>query len=314
MDVSVCILTRNQPELLPRCVASCIREMHATGLAGEVILVDNASTDGAPQRVAARFPGVRVMRNEENRSFSAGNNQAIRASFGRAVLMLNDDAILNSGSLKLMLDALDSDPNVGMVGPKLLNPDGSLQRGYTNRRFPRLRSLACGLLRLNPFLERRAWTRDLFTHSYDPERSGESDHLAGACLLARREALDSVDLFDENYYFWMEDADLCYRLKEKGWKIKYLAEAQVTHYGSASLAKLLTSERRMISIRAAIYYYRRHASFAAYLLLKFIVGCVLLVYMPFDVVTAVRRRGSGLREWARAGKECFRDLRTALWG
>jgi GT2 family glycosyltransferase len=310
MDVSIVILTRNQPELLPRCLEACFSEIECAGLKGEVILIDNASADGTPQRMAARFPGLRVIRNEENLSFSAGNNQGIRASSGRAVLMLNDDAMLQPGSLGLMLRALDSDPSVGVAGPRLLNPDGSLQRGYTHRRFPRFRSLACGVLGVNPWLEKRSWTRDLLTHSFDPERGGASEHLAGACLLIRRSALDSAGLLDEGYWFWMEDVDLCYRLKRQGWKAVYVPGAQVTHYGSASLRKLLSSERRMLSIRALMYYYKQHKSFAAYVFLKLIVGCVLLVCAPLDVISAMRRRGSRPREWALAAKSSLRNLRA----
>jgi GT2 family glycosyltransferase len=310
MDVSIVILTRNQPELLPRCLEACFSEIERAGVAGEVILIDNASTDGTPQHMAIRFPGLRVIRNEENRSFSAGNNQGIRASRGRAILMLNDDAILQPGSVKLMLQALDSGSRVAAVGPKLLNPDGSLQRGYTHRRFPRFRSLACGLLGVNSRLEKRPWTRDLLTHSFDPNHGGPSEHLAGACLLVRRSAFDEVGLLDEAYWFWMEDVDFCYRLKQKGLQAVYVPGAEVIHCGSASLSKLLSSDRRMLSIRALMYYTRRHKSFAAYVLLKFIVGCVLLVCTPLDVVSAMRRRGSRPEEWARAAKSSWHNVRA----
>jgi N-acetylglucosaminyl-diphospho-decaprenol L-rhamnosyltransferase len=308
MDVSVVILTRNQPELLGRCLESCFCEIKRASIQGEVILIDNASIDLVSQRMAVQFPGLRVIRNEENRSFSAGNNQGIRASSARAVLLLNDDAILQQGSLVMMLQALDSDPAVGVVGPKLLNPDGSLQRGYTHRRFPRVRSLACGLLGLNRWLEKRPWTRDLLTHSLDAERGGSSQHLAGACLLLRRAALDSVDLLDEGYWYWLEDADLCYRLKLKGWRAVYMPGAHVTHYGSASLSKLLSSERRMLSVQALMYYYRRHRSVLAYASLKFVVGCVLLICTPLDVASAMRRRPSRPREWALTAGASFRNL------
>jgi GT2 family glycosyltransferase len=310
MDVSIIILTRNQPELLPRCLDACFGEIGRAGVQGEVILIDNASTDGTPQRMATQFPALRVIRNEENRSFSAGNNQGTRASSGRAVLMLNDDAVLQPGSLKLMVQALDSAPQVAAAGPKLLNPDGSLQRGYTHRRFPRFRSLACGLLGVNPWLEKRPWTRDLLTHSFDPERGGPSEHLAGACLLVRRSAFDEVGLLDEAYWFWMEDVDLCYRLKQKGLSVVYVPGAQVVHYGSASLSKLLSSDRRMLAIRALMYYVKRHKSFAAYVLLKLIVGCVLLVCTPLDVISAMRRTGSGPGEWARAARSSLHNVRT----
>ena len=312
--ISAVILTRSQPEILPACVASCARELKDGHFAGEIILVDNASTDGTPQRVARQFPEVRVIRNEENQSFSAGNNQGIRASCGGSVLILNDDAILGDGSLRLMFDTLSSNPAIGAVGPQLLNPDGSPQRGYSHRRFPRFRSLACGLLGLNSWLEKRSWTRNLLTHSFDPERSGESEHLAAACLLARRSALEAVGLFDESYFYWMEDVDLCYRLRQQGWKTVYVAEARVTHHGSASLTALLGAERRMISIRGLICYYKQHKSPLAHLLLKLIVGCVLTVYGLLDLLAAMRRRGPRFREIAQTVRASFRDLRAALWG
>jgi N-acetylglucosaminyl-diphospho-decaprenol L-rhamnosyltransferase len=314
MDLSFCILTRSQPELLPRCVASCAREIELAAVNGEILLVDNASTDGTPQRVANQFPGVRRIRNEQNLSFSAGYNQGIRASLGRAIVILNDDAIMNSGSLRVMLEKLYSDSVVGVVGPRLLNPDGSHQRGYTNRRFPRLRSLACGILGLTPRLERYPWARDLLTHTRDPERSGDTEHLAGACLVARREALESVGLFDEAYHFWMEDVDLCYRLKKRGWKIVYLAEALVTHYGSASLKQLLGSQRRMNAARGLIHYYRRHKNPLIYWILKFSVGVALLAQTPLFVWSAVEKQRLQPKEWMGAAKASLRDLRVMLWG
>jgi GT2 family glycosyltransferase len=298
MDISIIILTRSQRELLLRAVESCVREIHANGFAGEIILVDNASTDGSPQRVAAEFPEVVLIRNEVNRSFSAGNNQGIRASQGRLVLLLNDDAILEPGSLRLLVAALDSDRKIGAIGPKLLNPDGSTQHYYTNCRFPRLRSLMLGWLELTPLLEKRAWTRDLFTHYHDQERGGETDWVGGACLLARRSDLDAVGLLDESYCFGMEDIDLCYRLKQRGQKIFYLTEARVTHHGSASLKRLQSIERKIINLRALLLYEKKHAGLPQYVLFKVIIlSGLALFHIPAAVVSEMRSRGSRRRSW-----------------
>jgi GT2 family glycosyltransferase len=259
MDLSICILTYCQPELLPKCVESCFAEVVQAGITAEVIVVDNGSTDGAPNEIGHTFPQVRIIRSEQNLGFAAGNNEAIRNSHGSYVLILNDDATLQPGSLQRMVEKLKSDPGVGAVGPRLVNPDGSPQRGFTNRRFPRLRSLVCGLLGLNELLERKKWTRDLLTHSRDLDLSGETDHIAGACLLVRRDVLNTVGLFDEGFYYWFEDADLCYRIKKAGWKIVYLAEARVTHYGSASIKSVMrSSERRRIYLQSLKCFSKKH--------------------------------------------------------
>jgi GT2 family glycosyltransferase len=312
LDLSICILTRHQPELLPKCVASCVAEIERSGVSSEIIIIDNASWDGSPQQVASLYPIVRVIRNEENLGFSAANNRGIRKSQGRNLLILNDDAILEEGSLDLMLRALECEAHVGAVGPKLLNPDGSLQRNYTHRRFLRLRSLLCGFLGLNALLDRWAWTRDLLTHSLDPEVSGDTEHVAGACLLARREALDAVELFDEDFYYLAEDADLCYRLKQRGWRIIYLAEAQVTHYGSASLNQLPGLEKASMVFRSLARYFRKHSSPLQNWVVRVTLAALLVVRMPVFCIYRLLRFGMTRKEWRDSVGTSLQAVRSLL--
>jgi GT2 family glycosyltransferase len=124
MKLSICILTHSQPELLPMCVAACFAEIARAGITGEVTILDNASVDGSPERVAKLFPTVRIIRNDRNLGFSAANNMGIRRSQGQYVLILNDDAIFQEDSLWRMLRALESNSRIGAVGPKLINRDG----------------------------------------------------------------------------------------------------------------------------------------------------------------------------------------------
>jgi GT2 family glycosyltransferase len=276
MDLSVCILTHHQPDLLPRCVEHSLAEIERAGLRGEVTIIDNASFDGSPQATAARFRGVRVLRNEENLGFSAANNTAIRISTGRYVLILNDDAILEEDSLRLMVDKLESDPRIAAAGPKLLNPDGSVQRGFTNRSFPHVAGVLAQILLLEEPLERRIWTRKNFTMSRDPDAGGEAEHLAAACLLVRRDALISVGGFDETFRYWFEDTDLCYRLKEAGWRLVYVPQARVTHHGSASLNRLALSERTAIYFDSLKRYFRKHSSPWHYQLVRLAVASAIL--------------------------------------
>jgi N-acetylglucosaminyl-diphospho-decaprenol L-rhamnosyltransferase len=312
MDLSICILTRCQPELLPKCVASCVAEIARVGVSSEVIIIDNASWDGSPQRVASLYPIARLIRNEENLGFSTANNRAIRISQGRNVLVLNDDAMLKEGSLGLMLSALESGSRVGAVGPKLLNPDGSVQRNYTHRRFPRLRSLLCGFLGLDALFDKCAWTRDFFTHSLDPEVSSETDHVAGACLLARREALDAVRLFDESFHYLFEDADLCYRLKQAGWQIMYVAEAQVTHYGSASFNQLARVEKAAIVIRSLAHYFKKHSSPAQNWFVRLTLALFFFVRLPIFCIYRMVRFGVSRREWRDSVRISLQTVRSLL--
>jgi len=291
MDLSVIIPTRSQPELLPRAVESCVREFHATGLAGEIVLIDNASTDGAPQREAARVPEVRVIRNEANQSFSAASNQGVRFSRARLILLFNDDAVLSPGSLLPMVQAIDADPAIAAVGPRLVNPDGSAQWYNTNCRFPRLYSMLLGWLGLTLFLRRRAWTRDLLTNYRDEEQGGETDWIGGACLLARREDLEQVGLLDEGYYYGAEDIDLCYRFRRAGRKVVYLSDVRVTHFGSASLKKLQSIEFKMINIRALLRFKKKYATWPENLLWKLTISAGLIfIHLPLAIAQGIGRR------------------------
>jgi N-acetylglucosaminyl-diphospho-decaprenol L-rhamnosyltransferase len=290
MDMSICILTHSQPALLPPCLCACLAEIERSGLSSEILIIDNASSDAYPQKLLGLSPLIQIIRNEENLGFSAANNKAIRVSRGRYVLILNDDALLNEGSLRLMFDRLESSPRVAAVGPKFVNADGSLQRGFSNARFPRLRHIVCQILMLERLLERNAWTREAFTVYRNPEESGETEHLAGACIMARREALEAIGLFDESFYYFAEDLDLCYRLRKARWGVVYLAEARVTHYGSASFSKVSQSERNAIYFKSLLHYFKKHSIPAKYILSRLTLELVLSLGMLERALLGIMRR------------------------
>jgi GT2 family glycosyltransferase len=297
MDLSICILTRNQPDLLPRCVASCLAEIEREGIASEIIVIDNASCDGSPQKVANLSPLVRLIRNEENLGFSEANNIGIRASQGKYILILNDDTEFRPGALGLMVRVMDADPRVAAVGPKFLNPDGSFQRGNAPKRFPRLCGMVSELLNLDFILEKSPLTRDLLTNRRDEKRGGDADQIDGACLLARREALDAVSLFDEGFYFFFEDTDLCYRLKKAGWLLWYSPEAQITHYGAASFNKVMRSQRSAMFFEGMIRFFRKHSSPGRFLLFKLTLAFTLCLRMPLAVLFSMSPLGRVRRRW-----------------
>jgi hypothetical protein len=305
-------LTRNQPDLLPRCVASCLAEIERAGITSEIIVVDNASCDASPQKTAKLSPLIRLVRNEENLGFSEANNIGIRMSRGGYVLILNDDTEFHPGALGLLVRVMDADPRIGAVGPKLLNPDGSLQRGSTRKRFPHLVGLVSELLRFDFILEKFPATRDLLTNCCDEERGGDAEHLTAACLLARRAALDAVGLFDEGFYFFFEDVDLCYRLKNAGWRLLYCPEAQVTHYQSASFKKLVRARQSEIYLGGMIRFFRKHSSPGRFLLFKLTLAFTLCLRLPVAVMLSVSLPSGVRQQWKGIVQTYLKVLRSLL--
>lgn len=297
MDLSICILTHNQPTLLPICVKACMAEVERAQITAEIIVIDNASAGAYPERLLGRSPMLRILRTEENLSFSSANNLAIRSSTGRHVLILNDDAILLEGSLALMLQEVESNAATAAVGPKLLESDGSVQQNFTNRRFPHFLSCLTPIFAFGRSLERHSWASRFFGLNRDLERTAAAEHLAGACLLARRQALDDIGLFDEEFYYWFEDTDLCYRLRKAGWKIVYVAEARVIHHRSATIGKIAEAQRALMFLRSQKRYLRKHWSMPKYAFL----GLAAIVTLLLDLPLLVLKRWLGTAsqsEWS----------------
>jgi hypothetical protein len=294
-------------------VASCVAEIEREGIAAEIIIIDNASSDGSPQKVANRFPLVRLVRNEENLGFSVSNNIGIRMSRGKYVLILNDDTEFRPGALGLLLGVMDSDPRIGAVGPKLLNPDGSLQWGNAQKRLPRLRGMVTEILNLDVVLEKFALTRDLLTNRRDRNRGGDAEQIDGACLLARRQALDAVGLFDEGFYFLFEDSDLCYRLRKAGWRLVYFPEAQVTHYGGSSFKKIPRSRKNAMYFDGLIRYFRKHSSPGRFLLFRLTLAVTLCIRMVPAVLLSLSPLSRVRRRWKGTVPMYSRALRSLLF-
>lgn len=294
MDLSVCILTHSQPVLLPKCVDSCVLEIQRAGLSGEIIIVDNASSDRYPEKVAATRPMVRVVRNEENMGFAVANNLAVKMSLGENVLLLNDDAILQERSLGLMMSELGADPRVGAVGPSLVFPDGSPQLLYMNKRLPHLRGMFCEFLGVDRRLRQKPWTRDWLTLWGSPEEAAEPEQISGACFLARRQAWDQVGGFDDQFYYVLDDADLCFRLRKAGWRFRCIEAARVTHFGGSTFARWDRLDQARNYYECVYAYFRKHTSLPGYLLVRAVLGfAVVLVFAEatfFGTLGLVRSR------------------------
>jgi GT2 family glycosyltransferase len=197
----------------------------------DTVVVDNGSRDDTVAFVRERFPTVRVVESE-NRGLAAGWNLGVAETSGEHVLILNADAWLVADAAEQLLAASARHPRAALVGPRLLNTDGSLQRSV--RGFPTLWRIATEYLYLRKLAPRTAAFNAFYAGGFDHDRVREADFLMAACLLVRREATDEVGMFDESYFMFSEEVDWCYRFHETGWKVVFLPEAEVVHVGGAS--------------------------------------------------------------------------------
>jgi GT2 family glycosyltransferase len=225
--ITVIIVSYNTRDITLKCLR---RLFDGTRLPLEVIVVDNASTDGSPQAIAQAYPGVRVIRNDRNAGFASANNQAMRVACGGYFFLLNSDAFLRPGALEHLLDFLRAQPRAGVAGPRLLNADGSLQRSCY--RFPSPGRAWIENLRLFTLLPSHPVLEDFGRWNHDRART--VDFVSGACMLVRRAAYEEVGGFDETFFLYAEEADWQYRMRAKGWMAAFTPGAEAIHLGGAS--------------------------------------------------------------------------------
>ncbi len=230
VDLSICIVSWNTEAQLKDCLRSIYGGTR--GISYEIFVVDNASGDGSVGMVRDHFPDVFLIANRENRGFAAANNQAIRLAKGRHVIFLNPDTVINDNALTTMVRFMEGHPEAGAIGPKLLNADGSIQRSI--RRFPTF-SIA---LHDNTILGRlflfRGRVEDFKMDGFSFDRVEEVDATSGAALMVRDDVLNEVGPLDEGYFMFIEELDLCQRIRAKGHRIYFIPDAVITHLGGES--------------------------------------------------------------------------------
>ncbi len=271
MDLSIVIVNLNDQARLKACLESIHEKVQA--LAYEVFVVDNASTDGSAEMVKQSFPWVNLLQNDRNLGFARANNQAIRISQGRYVLLLNCDTLLVDETSAEMVRYMDDHPHYGALAPKVTYRDGTIQT--SNNAFPNLFTEFLRLSRVSSLVSNVELRRTLgvslgrflgrsineYLRVYwDHDRLREIDWATGACLLVRRETIDQVGLLDEIFFMYYEDADWCLRMHGRGWKIVYFPRFSIVHdvgRGRGDRHQLEDIERH----KSRFYYYHKHAAF-----------------------------------------------------
>ena len=230
IDLSIAIPSWNTSDLLDQCLTSI--KASTEKLTYEIIVVDNASTDGSPEMVEEKHPDVMLIRNRVNLGFASACNTAFKRSTGRCFCLLNSDTIVLKDSLAPLFEFMESHPDAGAAGCKLLNGDGTLQRSCSC--FPSVMTELFDALYLSKLFPRNRVFGCYSMSYWDFDDVREVDFVGGSCMMVRREAVEEVGLLDETYFMYTEEADWCYRMWDSGWKVYYYPGAQIIHLGGES--------------------------------------------------------------------------------
>ncbi|WP_456376845.1 glycosyltransferase family 2 protein [Thiolapillus sp.] len=276
---SVVIVNFNGGELLLECLAGVLDGT----LPVEVILVDNASTDGSAAKAKENHPPVRLIQNSNNPGFAIAANQGLRAARGDYLLVLNPDCILRPDTLEKMLGALDACPQAGMAGCRILNPDGSEQRGC-RRNLP---TLGSGLRKAAGAQGGLAGV-DLHRQPL-PRQPQYVEAISGAFMLVRRTALEEVGVLDEQYFLHCEDLDWCRRFLDAGWKILFVPQVKVIHH-QGTCSKTTPIRVSWYKHRGMVRYYRKFlAAESGVLASVLVIPGIYVRFLLLAVVSGIRK-------------------------
>ena len=268
IDLSITIVNYNTKDLLKQCIKSIYEQ--TKNISFEIIVVDNASSDGSVEMLKQEFPEVKVIANKENLFFTRAHNQALRISKGRYLMILNSDTIILDSAFDKLLKFMDDNPQCGACGPKLLNPDMSLQR--SSDRLPTFLYGLFEILFINTLFPNNWIKKYRIYPEWDRNSTREVDSVGGSCVMVRKEVVEKVGLLDPNFLAYWEEIDWCKRILEAGYKIYYVAEAQIVHYDSASWNKLGKEKKERIFFNSMLYYYKKHFGMFHYLILWLILN------------------------------------------
>jgi hypothetical protein len=240
-----------------RHLENCLNSLRANGgsAIGEVLVVDNASADGSAEMVEKLFPEVTLIRANENLGFARANNLGIQRARGDLLALINSDVVVHPGCFDRLARYMETHPEVGLVGPKVIGGDGQVQ--FTCNVIPTYWNLCCRAFALDRLFPRSRWFSGLEMRHWDYEQEGAVGALSGCFWLARRAAVEQVGGLDERFFFYAEDVDWCKRFRDAGWKVMYYPGVSVTHFGGGSSAN--APVRYSIEmLRANLRYWEKH--------------------------------------------------------
>ncbi|MBL7190777.1 glycosyltransferase [bacterium] len=256
MDLSIVIVNYNVKYFLEQALLSLMKSTQ--GYETQFIVVDNASQDGSVEFMRNKFPAVELIANETNLGFGKATNQGLKVAAGRYILVINPDTLVGEEALRKLIEFMDTHPEIGAVGPKLIDRGGKFELN-SRRGFPTPTAAFCKITGLAHIFPNNRFTAGYNLTYLDPDVPSEVDSLSGAFMLIRREVYEQTGGFDEDFFMYGEDLDWCWRIKQKDWKIWYLPDAKVIHYGGESSLRSDVDTRRMF-YDAMFLFIKKHYS------------------------------------------------------
>ncbi len=254
MDLSIIIVSTNEAHFLRDCLPALRPDLER--LAVEVLVVDNVSQDDTVAVVRELLPEAAIIRAAARGGFARSNNLAMRQARGRYLLLLNPDTQVRPGALKMLVRYLDEHQHVGIAGARLLNPDGTLQPSC--REYPSLRGVLARWLPWCPSDLRRSAVRSYLMLEWDHAADDPVDWVIGACLCARRAAVEQVGMLDEGFFLYYEDTDWCCRMWQQGWQVRYVPEAVVMHQYQRTGGRGFFGRATRIQVRSLLRLFRKY--------------------------------------------------------
>ncbi len=256
MNLSIIIVCWNVRAELLNCLSSILANPPACEY--ETIVIDNAGSDGTVDAVRRQFPAVKLIANDENRGFAAANNQGLESARGRYVFFLNPDTIFKNNSIDILLDYMEHNSDVGVCSPRLVFENGRIQK--TVRRFPSY----TGALHRHTFFKAfgifRSAYRKWLMKDFSYNKTAEVEQVIGAAMMVRKEVLDNVGPMDEkNFFMYYEEVDLCYRIRQAGWRVMFVSDAEIVHLAGRSSGQVPV-EKTIMAMTSLLKFFKKHRS------------------------------------------------------
>jgi hypothetical protein len=260
MDLSIIIVTLNNKKILEECIESIKR--NTTSISCEIIVVDNNSNDGTQSAIKSKYPDVALIENKKNLGFSGANNKGLKIAKGRYSVLLNDDTYIKDDTFGKLVAFMDTETDIGICGPRILNIDGSLQ--------------SQGSL--------------LSAYKWRSKSPIEVGFVLGACLFIRMAVTNKIGFLDENLFFYNDDLDLCKRARTSGFKVFYYPDAEIYHYGGYSSKRSPNMRLFVEGFRGGLYFCRKHYGPAIYSIYRALLMLFVLLMVPFSLINREKLR------------------------
>lgn len=285
--LSICIVSYKASALLKECLSSIYQNQPAVPF--EVIVVDNHSDDGTLEMLRSCFPQVKALELPANQGYTRPMNDALKAANGRYLVQLNPDTLILPGALERLVSFMDSHPEAGICTPKVLNRDGTLQkqcRRSAARPWDAFTYFS-GLAKRYP--RSRRFAGYLMTY-LDENEINEVEAVSGSCMVIRREVIDDIGYLDELFFAYQEDADFCFRARQAGWRIYYVPDAQIIHYGGQGGSKVEVYRSIYEWHRSYYLYYRKHLARDYFFLFNWLYYALMGIKLGLTIAVTMLRK------------------------